>query len=51
MGQQRHRNAGRLMITADDGGSNGHRVPLWQLALQALADQLQITITVCHLPP
>jgi hypothetical protein len=51
MGQQRFPNASRLMITANGGGSNGHRVPLWKIELQALADQLRIPITVCHLPP
>lgn len=51
MGQQRYPNASRLMITADGGGSNGHRVRLWKIELQALADQLHIPITVCHLPP
>ena len=39
------------MITADGGGSNGHRVRLWKIELQALADELRIPITVCHLPP
>jgi hypothetical protein len=51
MGQQRYPRASRLMITADGGGSNGHRVRLWKIELQALADELLIPITVCHLPP
>ena len=51
MGQQRYPKASRLMITADGGGSNGHRVRLWKIELQTLADQLHIPITVCHLPP
>lgn len=51
MGRKRHPNAKRLMITADGGGSNGHRVRLWKVELQKLADELKLPITVCHLPP
>lgn len=51
MGQLHYPNAKRLLITADGGGSNGHRVRLWKLELQNLADELGIPITVCHLPP
>ena len=32
------KDASRLLITADGGGSNGSRVRLWKLALQKLAD-------------
>lgn len=41
----------RLLITADCGGSNGYRVKLWRVELQKLADELGITIQVCHFPP
>ena len=51
MGSQRYANARSLLITADCGGSNGARVRLWKRELQALADELGLTITVCHLPP
>jgi len=51
MGSKRHPRAKRLMISADGGGSNGYRVRLWKVELQALADQLELPITVCHLPP
>ena len=51
MGQTRYPEAGRLMITADGGGSNGHRARLWKTELQKLASTLRIPITVCHLPP
>ena len=51
MGQGRYPKARHLVITADGGGSNGSRVRLWKLRLQALADELGLTITVCHLPP
>jgi hypothetical protein len=51
MGQERYPDASGLLITADCGGSNGARVRLWKRELQALANELGITITVCHLPP
>jgi hypothetical protein len=51
MGQKRYPNARRLTITADGGGSNGSRVRRWKIELQALANELDIDITVCHLPP
>jgi hypothetical protein len=51
MGRARYPQATRLLITADCGGSNGVRVRLWKRELQALANELGITITVCHLPP
>jgi len=51
MGQNRYPCATRLMVTADGGGSNGHRVRLWKLELQTLANTLGFPITVCHLPP
>ena len=40
-----------LLITADGGGSNGHRVRLWKRELQKLSNELSIDITVCHYPP
>jgi DNA-binding phage protein len=51
MGCQRYPGASTLLITADCGGSNGARVRLWKRELQGLADQLGLTVTVCHLPP
>jgi len=51
MGQARYPQASRLLITADGGGSNGHRVRLWKIELQKLANTLGLPITVCHLPP
>lgn len=51
MGQARYPEARSLLITADCGGSNGARVRLWKRELQALATELGLTITVCHLPP
>lgn len=51
MGRPCYPKAGRLLITADCGGSNGYRVRLWRLELQKLADELNLTIQVCHFPP
>ncbi len=51
MGCERYPNAKSLLISADGGGSNGSRVRLWKLELQKLADELGLSITVCHLPP
>ena len=51
MGSKRYRNARRLLITADGGGSNGSRCRLWKVALQDLATQLGMPIHVSHFPP
>jgi hypothetical protein len=51
MGRARYPQARRLLITADCGGSNGARARLWKRELQALANELDLSITVCHLPP
>ena len=51
MGRQRYPKAKQLLITADGGGSNGHRVRLWKLELSRLAQETGLDITVCHFPP
>ena len=51
MGRARYPHATRLLVTADCGGSNGVRLRLWKRELQTLANELDIAITVCHLPP
>ena len=51
LGQALYPNASNLLIMADSGGSNGYRLRLWKVQLQALADELRFPITVCHLPP
>ncbi len=51
MGQPRYPKAKQLTITADGGGSNGHRVRLWKLELSRLAKETGLTINVCHFPP
>src|SRR5438128_5737603 len=51
MGSQVSPKAKRLLITADGGGSHGSRCRLWQVALQRLADETGLRISVCHFPP
>lgn len=51
LGQFFYPQATSLLISADGGGSNGYRIRLWKVELQELANELQIPITVCHLPP
>ena len=51
MGSQRFPRAHELLITADGGGSNSSRSRLWKVALQELADQIGLTLRVCHFPP
>jgi hypothetical protein len=40
-----------LLITPDNGGSNGARNRLWKKKLQELANDAQLNITVAHYPP
>lgn len=51
MGKEAYPQATELLITADCGGSNGYRVRLWKVALQSLANNTGLNITVCHFPP
>jgi Rhodopirellula transposase DDE domain len=51
MGMETYSGAAKLFITADGGGSNGSRVRLWKLELQALADETGLIISVSHFPP
>jgi len=51
MGRHHYAGAGRLLICADGGGSNGSRNRAWKFHLQHLADTLAIDISVCHYPP
>ena len=50
-GLQKYPNARQLLITADGGGSNGHRPWLWKYELARLAQATGLDITVCHYPP
>jgi len=51
MGQQKYPAARRLLITADGGGSNGHRPWLWKFELARLSAATGLEIVVCHYPP
>jgi transposase len=51
LGCPRYPTATRVLITADSGGSNGHRTRLWKQELQRLADTTGRIIEVCHYPP
>jgi hypothetical protein len=50
-GKRHYREAPRLLICTDSGGSNGNRTRAWKLHLQALSDETGLSITVCHYPP
>lgn len=43
--------AERLLVTFDGGGSNSSRSWLWKVEEQALADELDMWISVCLSPP
>lgn len=51
MGKDKYSQSRRLLITADSGGSNGHRPWLWKYELARLATKLNMEITICHYPP
>lgn len=51
MGHRRFPGAGKLLITADAGGSNRPGSRLWLVCLQDLADATGLKLTVCHFPP
>ena len=50
-GSRLYPEAKTLLITADGGGSNGSRLRLWKLELQRLANETDLSISVCHFPP
>ena len=50
-GRRLYPHVGRILITADGGGSNGWRLRLWKLELQVLADEIGVPIAVSHFPP
>jgi len=51
MGQPLYPRSKHLLITADCGGSNGYRNRLWKLKLQEFADEMGLTVHLCHFPP
>ncbi|WP_413801357.1 ISAzo13 family transposase [Streptomyces iranensis] len=50
-GRTAYPTVGRLLITADAGGSNGYRTRTWKTELAQFAAESGLAITVCHLPP
>lgn len=51
MGKEKYPHARRIFITADGGGSNGHRPWLWKHELARLATTTGLEIIVSHYPP
>ena len=51
LGRKSYPHAKRLLICADAGGSNGHRLRAWKVHLQRLASEIGIPISVSHYPP
>jgi hypothetical protein len=51
VGRVRYPRAGRLLVTADCGGSNGYRLRAWKVELARFAARTGLTVTVCHFPP
>ena len=51
MGRYAYPDATELFITADAGGSNGHRTRLWKVELQKFAQDTGLRVTVAHYPP
>ena len=51
MGMPVYPKAKELLITADAGGSNGHRSRSWKAELQKFADDFGLKIRVSHFPP
>lgn len=51
MGCYNYLNATRVLITADGGGSNGHRLRLWKREIQKLSNEIGLSIQICHFPP
>jgi hypothetical protein len=50
LGKGNYPQAAKLLITADNGGSNASTTRLWKVCLQQFADQSGLDITVCHYP-
>ena len=51
MGENFYKDADKLLITADCGGSNSYKTRLWKWELQKLANEMNKEIHVCHFPP
>ncbi len=50
VGSENFTDSKRLLITCDNGGSNGSNVWMWKQRLQELANASGLEIHVCHFP-
>lgn len=50
-GESLYKDATKILITADSGGSNGYRLHLWKYWLQKMSNKIGLPISVCHFPP
>jgi hypothetical protein len=50
LGRPHYPKAKEVLVTADNGGSNGSRLRLWKVCLQGFADRNHLDVTVCHYP-
>ena len=51
MGRATYPTAERLLVVADDGGSESDLSRLWKMELQRIADATGLQLSMCHLPP
>lgn len=51
LGRPIYPQAEALLVTADSGGSHSRRSRRWKVALQVVADERGLPISVCHFPP
>ena len=51
VGEHTFRDARKLMVTCDCGGSNSSRTKMWKYQIGQLAIRIGIEIHVCHFPP
>ena len=51
MGRHNYPQAKKVLITADNGGSNSSTARLWKVCVQRFADESGLDVTVCHYPP
>lgn len=50
-GKKDYPEAGEILLFADCGSSNGYKNKLWKYCLQQFANQINLTVHVCHYPP
>lgn len=50
-GEKEYSDSKEILILADGGSSNGVNNKLWKVSLQTFANEMGVTIHVCHYPP